>query len=43
MTHGERMAMAPVIGLMLLIGILPQLIVESVNPTVVNLLAHWRF
>jgi len=35
--------MALVIGLMLLIGILPQLIVDSVNPTVVNLLAHWRF
>jgi NADH-quinone oxidoreductase subunit M len=43
MTHGERMAMAPVIGLMLLIGILPQLIVDGVNPTVINLLAHWRF
>ena len=41
--HGERMAMAPVIGLMLLIGLLPSLIVDSVNPTVVNLLAHWRF
>lgn len=41
--HGERLAMAPVIGLMLLIGLLPQLIVGSVNPTVVNLLAHWRF
>jgi len=41
--HGERMALAPVIALMLLIGILPQLIVESVNPTVMNLLAHWRF
>ena len=41
--HGERLAMAPVIGLMLLIGILPQLIVDSVNPTVQNLLAHWRF
>jgi NADH-quinone oxidoreductase subunit M len=41
--NGERMALAPVIGLMLLIGILPQLIVSSVNPTVVNLLAHWRF
>ena len=40
---GERMAMAPVIGLMILIGLLPQLIVNSVNPTVVNLLAHWRF
>jgi NADH-quinone oxidoreductase subunit M len=40
---GERLAMAPVIGLMLLIGLLPQLIVGMVNPTVVNLLAHWRF
>jgi NADH-quinone oxidoreductase subunit M len=41
--HGERLALAPVIGLMLLVGLLPQLIVDSVNPTVVNLLAHWRF
>jgi len=41
--HGERLALAPVIGLMLIIGLLPQLIVDSVNPTVVNLLAHWRF
>jgi NADH-quinone oxidoreductase subunit M len=41
--YGERMAMAPIIGLMLLIGLVPQLIVDSVNPTVVNLLAHWRF
>ena len=41
--HGERMALAPVIGLMLLVGVLPQLIVDGVNPTVVNLLAHWRF
>ncbi len=40
---GERLALAPVIGLMLLLGLVPQLIVESVNPTVVNLLAHWRF
>jgi NADH-quinone oxidoreductase subunit M len=39
----ERLAVAPVIGLMLLIGLVPQLIVDSVNPTVVNLLAHWRF
>jgi NADH-quinone oxidoreductase subunit M len=28
---------------MFLIGILPQLIVDGVNPTVINLLAHWRF
>jgi NADH-quinone oxidoreductase subunit M len=40
--HNERMALIPVIGLMILLGLLPQLIVESVNPTVVNLLAHWR-
>jgi NADH-quinone oxidoreductase subunit M len=37
------MAVAPVIGLMILIGLVPQLITDSVNPTVVNLLAHWRF
>jgi NADH-quinone oxidoreductase subunit M len=41
--HGERIAMVPVIGLMLLLGLVPQLIVDSVNPTVLNLLAHWRF
>jgi NADH-quinone oxidoreductase subunit M len=40
---GERLALAPVIALMLLIGLLPQLIVDGINPTVVNLLAHWRF
>ena len=43
MHGGERLALAPVIGLMLLLGLLPQLVVNSVNPTVVNLLAHWRF
>jgi NADH-quinone oxidoreductase subunit M len=43
MQHGERLALAPVIGLMLIIGLVPQLIVDSVNPTVVSLLAHWRF
>jgi NADH-quinone oxidoreductase subunit M len=41
--HGERLAVAPVIAFMLLVGLLPQLIVDSVNPTVMNLLAHWRF
>jgi NADH-quinone oxidoreductase subunit M len=39
----ERLAVAPVIAIMFLIGLVPQLIVDSVNPTVVNLLAHWRF
>ncbi len=40
---GERLALAPIIGIMLLLGLVPQLIVETVNPTVINLLAHWRF
>jgi NADH-quinone oxidoreductase subunit M len=39
----ERLALAPVIALMLILGLVPQLIVDSVNPTVVNLLTHWRF
>jgi NADH-quinone oxidoreductase subunit M len=39
----ERMALAPVIGLMFLLGLVPQLIVDTINPTVQNLLAHWRF
>jgi NADH-quinone oxidoreductase subunit M len=43
MHGGERLAMAPVIGLMILLGLLPQLVIDNVNPTVVNLLAHWRF
>jgi len=41
--HGEWMALVPVIILMFLLGLVPQLIVASVNPTVMNLLAHWRF
>jgi len=42
--HGsERLSMAPVIGLMFLLGLAPQIIVDAVNPTVLNLLAHWRF
>jgi NADH-quinone oxidoreductase subunit M len=40
---GEWLALAPVIGLMFLVGLLPQIIVDNVNPTVQNLLAHWRF
>jgi len=39
----ETLALAPVLGLMLLLGLVPQLIVSTVNPTVLNLLAHWRF
>jgi NADH-quinone oxidoreductase subunit M len=43
MHAGERLGMAPVIGLMFLLGVVPQLIVGHVNPTVEYLLAHWRF
>jgi NADH-quinone oxidoreductase subunit M len=32
-----------VIGLMFLVGLAPRLILDTINPTVVNLLAHWRF
>jgi NADH-quinone oxidoreductase subunit M len=40
---GEWMSLAPVIGLMFLLGLVPQLVVGIINPTVQNLLAHWRF
>lgn len=40
---GERLGLAPVIGLMLLLGLVPQIVVEHVNPTVQYLLSHWRF
>jgi len=40
---GERLGMAPVIGLMFLLGLVPQLVLDRVNPTVQYLLAHWRF
>jgi NADH-quinone oxidoreductase subunit M len=41
--HGEQLALAPIICLMLLIGFLPSIINVSVNATVMNLLAHWSF
>jgi len=43
MHNDERLAMAPVIALMFVLGILPQLIVDTINPTAVHLLSHWRF
>ena len=43
LNHGERLALAPVLGLMFLVGLVPQLLVSTINPTVQNLLAHWRF
>jgi NADH-quinone oxidoreductase subunit M len=39
----EWLALAPVIGIMFLLGLVPQLVLSTVNPTVTNLLAHWRF
>jgi NADH-quinone oxidoreductase subunit M len=39
----EWLALAPAIGLMFLLGLVPQLVLGAVNPTVTNLLAHWRF
>ncbi|MGA7342159.1 MAG: NADH-quinone oxidoreductase subunit M [Terracidiphilus sp.] len=39
----ERLALAPVIAIMFVLGLVPQIIVDSINPTVVNMLAHWRF
>jgi NADH-quinone oxidoreductase subunit M len=41
--HSERLALAPVIGLMFLVGLVPRLVVDTINPTVVHLLAQWRF
>jgi NADH-quinone oxidoreductase subunit M len=43
MTVGERWALAPVLALMLILGLVPQLILGTVNATVVHLLAGWRF
>ena len=43
MHSSERLALAPVLVLMLLLGLVPQLVINTVNPTVQNLLAHWRF
>ena len=40
---GERLGLAPVIGLMFLLGLVPQVVLDRVNPTVQYLLAHWRF
>jgi NADH-quinone oxidoreductase subunit M len=41
--HSEKVALAPVIALMFIIGLAPRLILDTINPTVINLLAHWRF
>ncbi len=41
--HSERIALAPVIALMFVVGLAPRLILDTVNSTVLNLLSHWRF
>jgi len=41
--HSERIALAPVIVLMFIIGLAPRLILDTINPTVMHLLSHWRF
>jgi len=41
--HSERLALAPVIGSMFLLGLVPRLVTDTINPTVRNLLSHWRF
>lgn len=43
LTTMERLALAPVIGLMLVLGIYPQLILSAMNQTVVHLLSQLRF
>ena len=43
LTTGERLAVAPALVLMLVLGLVPQLVLGSVNGTVMHLLAGWRF
>ena len=43
MTTGERLAFAPPLILMAVLGLMPQLALGTINATVVNLLAGWRF
>jgi NADH-quinone oxidoreductase subunit M len=43
MTQGERLAIAPALALMLVLGLAPQLVLGTVNATVMHLLAGWRF
>lgn len=43
LTAGERLMLAPVVALMFVLGIYPQLILGPVNQTVVHLLSQLRF
>jgi NADH-quinone oxidoreductase subunit M len=39
----EQLDVAPILVLMLVLGLVPQLVLGKVNPTVMHLLAGWRF
>jgi NADH-quinone oxidoreductase subunit M len=43
LTRGERIALAPGIALMFLLGLAPQLILAAVNPTVIAYVQHLKF
>ena len=43
LTGVERLDLAPVLALMLLLGLVPQLLLGTVNETVMHLVAGWRF
>ena len=43
LTTGERVALAPALVLMAVLGLVPQVVLGTVNTTVTHLLAGWRF
>jgi NADH-quinone oxidoreductase subunit M len=43
LSNGERLALAPAIALMFVLGLYPQLILGAVNSTVVQLVQHLKF
>jgi NADH-quinone oxidoreductase subunit M len=43
LTTGERLALAPAIGLMFALGLYPQLVLGVINSTVMQMVQHLRF
>jgi NADH-quinone oxidoreductase subunit M len=43
LTLGERIAVAPALVLMAVLGLMPQLALGTVNATIMHLLAGWKF
>jgi len=43
LSFGERIAVAPALVLMAVLGLMPQFVLGTVNTTVMHLLAGWRF